>query len=282
MSVMWKPLLLTVALCLIGLRPLAASDTFLLWSPGAEGTPEQAEPLLDSWMDYLKNKGLDTSLKAVYRNVPVPDGAEQLKKIKPAVAIISLDAYLTLADTDHLAILLQTRKLPSGDGTSEYVLVKNKQDAAPSSLILAEPLTADFVKKILLKDSPASYQNLPQQITDQVLFKLKKVGQGELTSAVLISDYQAEVLKQLPSDWAKNLTIVARSPKLPAPPLVLFADAKESFPVEKFQHLLLEMNQDPAGQQILQELRLKGFMKPDVAAYAQWQNLLAPPSSQPQ
>lgn len=274
---MRKRLLLILVFSLIGIRPLAAADTFLLWSPGSEGTPEQAEPLLESWMDYLKNKGLDTSLKAVYRNVPVPDGAEQLKKIKPVVGIISLAAYLALADTDALSILLQTRKLPSGDGSSEYVVVKNKQEAAPSSLILAEPLAADFVKKILLKDSPASYQNLPQDMTDQVLLKLKKVGQGDIKAAVLISDYQAEVLKQLPSDWAKNLTIVARSPKLPSPPLVLFGERKGSFPVETFQRLLLEMDQDPEGQQILHELRLNGFMKPDETAYEQWKSLLASP-----
>lgn len=272
----------TLVLSLIGIRPLAAADTFLLWSPGAEGTPEQAEPLLENWMTYLHNKGLDASLKAVYRNVPVTKGAEQLKKIKPVVGIISLEAYLALADKDALAILLQTRKLPNGDGSADYVVVKNKREGIPSSLILSEPLDAAFVKKILLKDSPEAYRSLPQEITDQVLFKLRKVGQGELKAAVLISDYQAAVLKQLPSEWAKNLTIVARSPKLPSPPLVLFTARKGSFPVEKFEHLLLEMNQDPEGQQILQELRLKGFMKPDATAYAQWQQVLVPPSSPPQ
>lgn len=273
---MWKRLLLALGLSVIALRPVAAADTILLWSPGSEGSAEQAAPLLDSWMDYLENKGLDASLQAVYRNTAVSVGSDQLKKLKPVAGIISLEAYLALADQKPLTLLLQTRKLPSGNGTSQYVIVKNKMGPEPESLVLSEPLGVDFVQKVVLSEAPQSYKNLPRQFSDQVLFKLKKVGQGELNAAVLISDYQAAVLKQLPSQWAKNLEVVISSPVLPAPPLVLFQDWKGSFQADKFKQLLLEMEQDPEGQAILQELRLKGFIAPDATAYQKWQEALRP------
>lgn len=233
-------------------------------------------------MEYLKGKGLNASLKAVYSNASVAEGGEQIKKLKPVAGIISLEAYLTLADQEPIALLLQTRKLPRADGTAQYRIVKNKNGTAPETLWLAEPLGPDFTKNVVLSSTTEALQSLPEHYTDQVLYKLKQVGQGELKDAVLISDYQEAVLHQLPSDWAKNLEVVASSPVLPAPPLVLFTKRSDSFPSEELVQLLLKMDQDPEGQQILQELRLAGFMKPDAEAYGTWQKSSASPAPLPQ
>lgn len=280
---MLKRILIGAGLIFLVIQPVSASNTFLLWSPGAEGTPEQAAPLLESWIEYLHSKGLDdASLKAVYQNISVAEGPRQLKKLKPVAGIISLEAYLSLSGQDPLTLLLQTRKLPSGNGESHYILLKNKQATDVESIQLAEPLAPDFVTKVLLSQAPVAYRTLPQHYTDQVLYKLKQVGQGKIRAAVLITDYQEAVLKQLKSPWVKNLEVIARSPSLPAPPLVVFNQWKGSFPAQQFERILLEMDQDPEGKEILQELRLQGFMKPDVAAYEKWQEVLSSPPAQPQ
>ena len=205
------------------LRPaLADSVSFLFWYPGAEGSAEQAAPVLEAWSQYLVEQGLPVTLTPVYSNLPI-DQDPKLKKIKPAAAILSLEAYLSLSQQHSLTLLAQTRKQPSGDGSDSYTVLKNKSDTAIEKVYLSEPLTEQFTRNILLRNAP-NYRQLPLEYASQVIQKLKQVGQGKSNNAVLVNAYEAAVLKQMTAPWAQNLTVAVSSPQLPAPPVVVFND----------------------------------------------------------
>ncbi len=240
--------------------------TLLLWYPGAEGSPEQAAPLLETWATYLHNKGLAVTLKPVYLNDAISSGLSKIKKLKPTVAIVSLEAYLSLVDKNPLTLLAQTRNLPAGDGSTHYDILQNKQLKQPKTLYISEPLTAQFTRNILLRNAP-NYRQLPLQYVEEALQTLKKAGTGQLDGAVLVSGYEASVLKRLRTPWTQALKQAGQSPRLPSPPVVLFRDWQKDFPHEKFVQLLLEMNKDPEGQELLEELRIKGFMTPHNQDY---------------
>jgi len=267
--------LLTV-LIILGLTKSvnARTPTILLWAPGAEGSLEQAAPLLQSWADYIKRKSGDQlSFKFAYQNDSVESGTSKLKKMKPVAAIISLDAYLILSDQLPLSLLVQTRKLPKADGTQSYVLLKRTGSPEPENIVLSEPLNEEFVRKIILQAAPLPYKKLPTQYEAQILRVLKSVARGERNDGVLITSYQATTLKKLRAPWTQQLVQVRQSPILPSPPLVLFDKWAAKLSKEPLAEILLNMSQDPEGKEILQELRLAGFMKPNTSAYQKWQQI---------
>lgn len=252
----------------------ARTPTILLWAPGAEGSAEQAAPLLQSWADYIKRKSGDQiSLKFAYQNESVESGISKLKKTKPVAGIISLDAYLVLSDQLPLSLLIQTRKLPKTDGTQSYVLLKRAGSHDPTSIVLSEPLNEGFVRKILLQAATLPYKNLPLQYEAQILKVLKSIAHGERNDAILITSYQAATLKKLSAPWTQQLTQVLQSPILPSPPFVTFDKWAGKFSKEPFAEILLNMSQDAQGKEILQELRLAGFMRPNEAAYLKWKQI---------
>jgi hypothetical protein len=277
MHMMSKILFTTLVFLLVGISPsFAKNHTLLLWYPGAEGSAEQAAPLLETWTDYLTQKGLPVKIEAIYQNHPVDGGTDIIKKLKPAVGIISLEAFLYVSKKYPLTLLAQTRKQPAGDGSSQYLILQNKTAKESDTLYLSEPLTEDFARNIVLHNSPA-YRNLPLQYAKQILRTLKKIGSGELQGAALLNSYEEAVLSRMKTPWSTQLKKVASSPKLPAPPVVLFEKWQKDFPHEKFVSLLLEMEKDPEGMEILEELRMQGFMKPNTANYEVLRNNLEAP-----
>jgi len=239
-----------------------------MWYPGGEGTPEQATPLLEAWTDYVERAGsIKHTLSAHYQNDPIPNGTTKVKTIKPAIAILSLESYLTLAAEHKMTLIAQTRMQPSGDGHNHYAIYKKKGAPAPEILEMSEPLGDTFVGSILLQNVPGHYRTLPRHYNTQILHALKQVGRGESNAAVLISAYQEAVLHRLSSDWAQSLEQVAKSPQLPASPVVLFDEWQEDFPRDPFVETILHMDQDPEAKDLLTELRMTGFIKPDLESY---------------
>lgn len=251
----------------MGIRSVFAETyPMLLWYPGAEGSPEQAAPILETWTDYLVAKGLPITLKPIYDNHSTSEGMGNIEKIKPAVAITSLESYLYLSKKYSLSLLAQTRKQPAGDGSSQYIVVQNTEAKQIENLFLSEPLEETFMRNIVLRNSP-HLRSLPSQYAKQILRTLKKIAHGELSGGVILTDYQEAVLKKMKADWVKKLKKLASSPSLPAPPVVLFEKWKKDFPQDKFVSLLIEMEKNPEGIEILEELRMKGFMTPDTKSY---------------
>lgn len=246
----------------------ARSFRILFWYPGAEGSPEQAMPLLETWTQYISNqKSFQHKLKPAYQTESVQDGFDSLKKIKPTVGIISLEAYLATRSHISADLLAQTKSEPTGDGSQRYHLFKGKDVGSPTMIELSEPLGKDFVEKILFGGTALSGQHPPLHYADQILLILKRIGRGELKAAALLNAYEAAVLKRTSLPWTKNLVKIAMSPVLPSPPVVVFNDWKHDFPIQAFKEILFSMEKDPEGLEILQELRIRGFMEPNQAAY---------------
>lgn len=229
---------------------------------------------MEAWTTYIQEKAaLAQSLTPHYQNEAIPDGLEKVKKIKPTVAILSLEAYLTLAPTHKMTVIAQTRMQPSGDGSNHYALYKKKGNESPTNILMSEPLGDLFVRNILLRNAPAPYRSLPLQHSRQILQALKKVGRGENNDAVLINAYEEAVLQKLSGDWAQSLERTVKGPQLPAPLLVFFEEWAEDFPRDTFQEALFKMDQDPEGKDLLAELRLTGFKAPEPEAYQKLQEL---------
>ncbi len=248
----------------------AASDRYrvLFWYPGAEGTPEQALPLLQTWTDYIAEQGgIQGSIEPVYRTDPVASGVGFLKKLKPTVAIVSLEAYQAIQTEYPVTILAQTQREPAGDGSQRYYLIHKKGNASFQTVELSEPLDPPFAEAKILAPSRFSKQHPPFHYAPQILQTLKKIGRGELPAAALINDYEWAVLKQTSLPWSQNLAVLLKSSPLPAPPLILFTDWKKSFPVKTVLQTLKVMDKNPDGKEILEALRMRGFKEPRPAAY---------------
>jgi hypothetical protein len=245
----------------------AGSQTFLFWYPGAEGTPEQAEPILETLTDYLAKQGLtDHPLTAVYRNDPVSEADKIIKKIKPLIAIVTPEIYLHLSEQHPVTVLAQTRNQTSGNDMIHYTIFKRRNSAPPDVLLMTEPLSPSYVQNILLRNVP-EYRNLPLKYVVQGLFHLKQIGQGEQNGAILLNDHETAVLMKLNTTWSQALDKVVTSPMLPSPPLVLFNENKKDYPAEKLVQILMSMKDDPEGIEILKELRLVGFSAPLGSEY---------------
>lgn len=255
----------------------ADTHTFLFWYPGAEGTREQASPILENLTTYLAQHGLsEHTLKPVYRNCPVSEGLNEIKKIKPAIGIVSPEAYLYLADKHSVTPLAQTRNQASGSDSIHYTVFQHRDASTPPTLFITEPLSKPFARNIVLRNAP-NYRNIPLKYVGQVLFTLKKIGRAEVSAAILLNDYEEAVLAKMKSPWKDTLVRVVSSPKLPSSPLILFNEWKKKLPTETLTEILFKMANDEEGSEILKQLRLVGFTKPDEAGYQALRTSLAAP-----
>ncbi len=248
---------------LIGLTPQAQakSKTLLLWYPGAAGQPEQVQPLLDTWTQYLESKGI--TLQAKYLNGAVATDKQHVKKLKPSLAILTLEAYLNLKSQVSMTPLALTQPLASKNGRTQYTVFFNTQAGKTGPLFLSEPLDQNFIKDYLLPQ----YKEQSMEYTPQALFKLKQIAQGKQTGMVLLNAQETQTVHKLNADWKNNLSTHNSAQTIPTPVVVLFDKQAVNFPKENLTQTLVAMKQDPAGKEILAQLRLLGFMATDAEKY---------------
>lgn len=250
-------LLLTVALLALSALPaMAGTSRMLFWYPGEAGSTAEAKPVLDAFFAYVNPKIAPEALSGSYLN-SVEGGSASLLKERPAVAIISFAAASQHPEALAGARpLLATLPLPGGAATERYTLVGTRANFRPGEKLLAsEPLSATFVREKLFASLPA---DASVTHSDQLLLQLKKMGDGALDAIAILTPSEAASLKAVSAAWAQNLKVIGTSAPVPSARVWLLDPTWKG--AEKFTAALLAAGSDPAARELLNEMRLKGFV----------------------
>ncbi|MFA4874456.1 MAG: hypothetical protein WC956_03655 [bacterium] len=233
----------------------ARAVKMIFWYPGEAGSTVEGQPVLDAFFDYVNKKIAPDSVSGRYFN-GVADGLQYIMKEKPAVGIISFSAWSqNIAKLANAKALLAVLPLPGGQMTERYALVSALSEIKPGTKIISsEPLSLEFVKKSLFPKLPADV-SIAQ--SPQLFASVKKIADGGLSAAAILTSNEAATLNQVSAIWVKSLKTVALSEPVPTARLVLFDQGWSG--VEKFKQALLSIGADPAAKDVMDEMRLKGF-----------------------
>ena len=248
-----KSLLLLIFLFIA--RPLVAAEYMVFWYPGEAGSTQEAQPILDTFMDYLKTKVPTLKLKARYFNT-TNGGLAFINSKRPKLGIISYAAWVeNKSKLPGAKVWLATNPLPSGQNKESYLLVGNQSSFNPSlPLYSSEPLTKNFIKNTLGFSQTDKMVPTP---TSQILLKMKSIATGKAKGYVILTPTEGYTFKRMKSPWVKSLKVIATSRLIPSARVVLFTSPNAN--IEKLRKVLLNIKSDPKAQGILEELRLVGF-----------------------
>lgn len=257
-----RALLVAFALSCYASAAQAAPIKILFFYPGGQGSREAAQPLLDAFGESLKQASAGKIDSAVtYLSDPLA-GLSFIKSEKPAVAIVSLDAFDQYASAWGAQVIAKTLQLPSGDGKDQFFIVGQKGSSLPTqgkiTLLSSRPLSSDFVAKKLF---PALQGvNFSIQSERNAIGTLRAIGSGEKSDFILLDQFEYANVKRLRSAWVAGLDALAESQKVSSAPVIVFPQQISSELIPVLQKSLVKLGQESSAQPTLQELRLKGFM----------------------
>ena len=252
-------ILLLVMILVSASRPaLARGVTMVFWYPGEAGSTAEGQPVLDAFFDYVNKKIAPDSISGRYFNGKA-DGLQYIMKEKPVVGIVSYSAWTQNKEKlGNATAFLATLPLPAGLQTERYELVAAGATLKPGAKILSsEPLGLNFVRQSLFKDLPA---DVSVTQTQQLFASLKKIADGSLDAAAILTANEAATLVAVSAAWAKSLKVVKQSELVPTARLLIFDKGWSG--AEKFKQALMGMGADPAAKELLDEMRFKGFAEP--------------------
>jgi len=249
---------------------LAAAATLVFCAPGYPGAAGDAQP----FVDQFANAGAATagwaagSLTAVYD--PTEEGG--LRKLGGADAVLAFVPYAFFVQHGkelHLAPLAQADV--TGVGIVErWTLVAKAGTAAQASELAGYTLlsSAGYAPDFVRRSALASFALPPDvkiESNGQMLAALRRIVAGERVVA-LLDQTQATALPTLP--FAAQLRSVTQSAALPVA-LIAVVDARLPAPRAKsLQAALLKMGKTPADADTLAQLKLRGFVLPQLPAPA--------------
>lgn len=246
-------LLLLLVLCPVIAH--AGAVKMLFWYPGEAGSTEEAQPVIDAFLDYVNGKIGAGTVVGRYVNTDAA-GIASVKKERPAIGIVSYAAWVQhKAELAGATVVLATLPLPAGQKTERYALVSaTGKIPAGAQILSSEPLSPAFVRAELFPNLPADAK-ISQ--TPQLLFKLKEIGEGKSNAVAILTPTEAATLAQVSAAWSQGVKTIAPSKPVPTARVLLFDPAWKD--VAKFKAALLGAGADPKAKEILTEMRLKGF-----------------------
>lgn len=260
---MGKILLLVLLLGLLGFSAQAQQKvqtkvTIDFLYPGGEASPTEAVPVLEFFFEQL-TKLTGYQISGVYRNDP-QQIRNTLKTKKAELLFVSLD--LLDESREGYEILVHTLSLATKKATQQFHFVTHKLAQAPfRQIIMERELEPHFLSKNIL--TPCQLGDQPDLIVSadkQILARIKNISTS-LAPLILLNDFQYYSLKNLNTDWARQLKLVCSTPDLPSDPVLV----RKELALEIRQNLekaLMAMGDSTAGQEILNALRLVGFKQP--------------------
>lgn len=240
----------------------AAPLKILFFYPGGQGSREAAQPLLDAFGESLKHAS-DGKIDATvtYLSDPVA-GLNFIKSEKPAIAIVSLDAFDQYDSSWGAQVIAKTLQLPSGDGKDQFFIVGKKGSSLPTqgkiTLLSSRPLSPEFVAKKLFPALPNISFSL--QSERNTIGALRAIGSGEKSDFILLDQFEYANVKRLRTAWVAGLDALAESQKVSSAPVIVFPQQISPDLIPTLQKSLVKLGQESSAQPTLQELRLKGFM----------------------
>jgi len=248
----------------------AAAATLVFCAPGYPGASGDAQPYVDQFASAaVKAAGWPAgSLAAIYD--PTDDGS--VAKLGSSDAVLAFVPYPFFVEHGaqlHLTPLAQADVDGTGTQQRWSLVAKSGRISGPSPLagytiLSVAGYAPEFVKHAAL----AAWTLAPDvkiQPTGQILSALRRIANGEPTVA-LLDQSQASALSTLP--FASDLKAVATSASLPVAIIVVVQSRLPAARAKAFQAGLLKISQDAQGRDTLSQLKLKGFVMPQVPTQA--------------
>ena len=245
-----------------GMAAGAGNLDFAVIQPGQPGTPQEAQPVMDSLAAYLQQKtGAGTVVKGSYFN-DLDQAVAYLKSGPPTWGIVSLGFYVQYASRFPMTPLASTR--PGGSSTDVWRLAAAKEGPDDWKNLSGEVDGTMLFEKngaaCILFGAPAS--KLPFTLTGSFrpLSVLRKVAAGK-TAGIVLDRLQYEAMKSLP--LAEKIKVVFSTKEIPTSPVVWFGPPDNE--MKRLADTLQAMGKDPEAASLLQLLQTDGFGPPDPA-----------------
>jgi len=245
---------------------MSALATLVFCAPGYPGAPGDAQPYVDQFAKAAAaSAGWSPGSLAAAYDPSEESGLKALGNPDSVLTFVPYAFYVQYGAQLHLTPLAQANVLDVG--TEERWTLVGRADGGTDAASLAgytivsvAGYAPEFVRHAALKawTLPA---DVKIEASGQVLSALRRVISGAKVVALLDSA-QAAALPTLP--FAGELKILTQSAPLPVA-LVAVVDSRVPAPRAKvFQTALLKLSSIPGDADALTQLRLKGFVMPQL------------------
>jgi hypothetical protein len=248
----------------------ATVATLVFCAPGYPGGAGDAQPFVDQFAGAaVKAAGWPAgSLAAIYD--PTDEGS--LAKLASPDAVLAFVPYPFFVEHGtqlHLSPLVQADVVGTGTQQKWTLVAKTGAVAGPASVAGYTILSVAGYAPEFVRHSALGDWGLPAdakiQSTGQILSALRRVAGGEHTLA-LLDQTQSSALPTLP--FASDLKAVTQSPALPVAIIVVVDSRLPAARAQALQAALLKMGHGGEGSDVLSQLRLQGFVMPQLPGRA--------------
>lgn len=248
-------LFVVIASVFIAATAQAKTIKMIFWYPGEAGTTKDAQPILDEFTKFLGDSLRPDTVTGKYFNT-VEGGLVFINNERPAIGVVSYAAWIQ--NRNKLAgssVILGTLPLPHGKSTEQYRLVGYLSRLGDGETVFSsESLSLGFIRAELFPDLPPNTKIVQ---TNQMLMKLKEIGDEKLKAFAILTPNEAASLAKLSLPWAVNLKTIADSRKVPSARVISFGNLSPE--ISKLKKALLAISNNAEANDVLTELRLKGF-----------------------
>jgi hypothetical protein len=244
----------------------AAVSTLVFCAPGYPGGAGDAQPYVD---EFTKAAAAAAgwppgSLSAVY-DPTEQGGLAKLSGADAVLAFVPYPFYVEHAAQLHLTPLAQADVVGIGTKEKWTLVTKNGRASDVASLagytiVSVAGYAPEFVRHSALAawEVPANVKIEP---VGQILSALRRVASGEPVVA-LLDQTQATALPTLP--FASDLKAGLQSPELPVAIVAVVGNRVPAARATAFQAGLLKLGKQPGGADALGQLKLQGFVMPQL------------------
>jgi hypothetical protein len=246
----------------------ATVATLVFCAPGYPGGAGDAQPFVDQFAGAaVKAAGWPAgSLAAIYD--PTDEGS--LAKLATADAVLAFVPYPFFVEHGaqlHLSPLVQADVAGTGTQQKWTLVAKNGGVTGAAALGGYTILSVAGYAPEFVRHSALAAWALPADVkiqsTGQILSALRRVAGGE-HSIALLDQAQATALPGLP--FASDLKTVMQSAPLPVALIVVVDSRVPAARAKVLQAGLLKMGHGGEAGDVLSQLRLQGFVMPQLPA----------------
>ena len=244
----------------------ATVATLVFCAPGYPGGAGDAQPFVDQFAGAaVKAAGWPAgSLAAIYD--PTDEGS--LAKLATADAVLAFVPYPFFVEHGaqlHLSPLVQADVAGTGTQQKWTLVAKNGGVTGAAALGGYTILSVAGYAPEFVRHSALAAWTLPADVkiqsTGQILSALRRVAGGE-HSVALLDQSQASALPSLP--FAGDLKAVMQSAPLPVALIVVVDSRVPAARAKALQAGLLKMGHGGEAGDVLSQLRLQGFVMPQL------------------
>jgi len=247
----------------------AAAATLVFCAPGYPGGAGDAQPFVDQFAAAaVKAAGWPAgSLAAIYD--PTDEGS--VAKLASADAVLAFVPYPFFVQHGaqlHLTPLVQADVVGTGTQQRWTLVAKTGRVTGPTSLAGYTIMSVAGYAPDFVRHSALEAWTLPADVkiqsTGQILSVLRRVATGEQAVA-LLDQVQTAALATLP--FANDLKTVTQSAELPVAIIVVVESRVPAVRAKTLQTGLLKMGHGGEGSDVLSQLRLQGFVMPQLPGH---------------